>query len=160
MQTSYLYYQLVCADTLYHRHPHGNFDCSRGMLLKWGMGKWKLEAKWRIVNGVTDGARVQVGFVALFFHFSCSFPTFYSPLPIPHFPLPILVTSVEQLWIATLTRPLSYQLNQRRTKITNHLCYFIVYLFIQQERKAILQYKQGLSNCLNLTSIPVISIQS
>ena len=57
-------------------------------------------------------------FPLFIFRFPCSFPAFHSPLPIPRFPLPILVTSVERLWIATLTRPLSYQLIQRSTKIT------------------------------------------
>ena len=61
------------------------------------------------------GARVQVGFVPTFyFPFSVlnsrfPFPSPHSPLPVARFPLPILVTSVERLWIATLTRPLSYQ---------------------------------------------------
>ena len=106
LRTSHLYYQL----TLCHGHPHGNFDCSRGMLLKWEMGKWKLETKWRIVNGVTDGARVQVGFVPTFYFLfslliSCfPFPSPYSPLPTPCF---------SNIRRATLDsnphRPLSYQ---------------------------------------------------
>ena len=57
-------------------------------------------------------------FPLFIFRFPCSFSVCHSPLPVTHFPLPILVTSVERLWIATLTRPLSYQLNQRKTKIT------------------------------------------
>ena len=53
-----------------------------------------------------------------FFSFFLLISHFLFPSTLSRFPLPILVTSVERLWIATLTRPLSYQLNQRKTKIT------------------------------------------
>lgn len=68
------------------------------------------------------GLEFRLVLLPFFFHFSCSFPTFYSPLPIPPFKFPASNSRFSNICRATLdSNPhLSFKLPVKSKKNKNH----------------------------------------